>query len=287
MARWDAVNEGQCFCVVTPNYNMAEYLEQTIESVLANLRDGDEYYIVDGDSTDGSVDIIKKYESRISGWVSEPDKGYADALRKGFDMSSAPLMCWVNSGDLLLRGSLEEARQRLSCRQTEMVFGDALNIDNEGLITAFCNGFVPTLRKSMLYAGWTPWQVSCFWRRTLYDRVGGINKQLLAADHAFFLGCSMRGRVQYTPMTYGCHRLHSGQLSISRRDEYLRERDVTCNSYFNHGIYGVLIRIIWRCFAVLRARLWQPLTNNRGVIKRHVAEVVCSDMNPGWFKRND
>ena len=77
------------FCVVTPNFNMAGYLAETIDSVLANLGPDDRYFVVDGGSTDGSLDILKQYEGRISGWVSEPDRGYADAVAKGFAMASS------------------------------------------------------------------------------------------------------------------------------------------------------------------------------------------------------
>lgn len=71
------------FSVVTPNFNMGHLLSETIQSVLENLRPGDEYFIVDGGSTDGSIDIIKQYADRLTGWVSEQDAGYADAISKG------------------------------------------------------------------------------------------------------------------------------------------------------------------------------------------------------------
>lgn len=123
------------FTVVTPNYNMGSYLAETIESVLANLESGDEYFIIDGGSTDESVEIIRHYENKITGWVSEKDCGYADALAKGFARANAEYQCWVNCGDLLLPGALDEARTRLAEKDSEMIFGDDVYVDEVGVIT--------------------------------------------------------------------------------------------------------------------------------------------------------
>jgi glycosyltransferase involved in cell wall biosynthesis len=77
--------------VVTPSFNMAPYLEDTITSVIGNLRPGDEYFVIDGGSTDGSADVIRRHEQSLSGWVSEKDAGYADALAKGFDRATGDI----------------------------------------------------------------------------------------------------------------------------------------------------------------------------------------------------
>src|SRR5882724_2742913 len=93
--------------VVTPSYNMAPYMEDTITSVIRNLRAGDEYFVVDGGSTDGTVDIIRRYEHRLTGWVSKPDRGYAEAIGKGFDRATGDILCWINCSDLYLAGALD------------------------------------------------------------------------------------------------------------------------------------------------------------------------------------
>jgi glycosyltransferase involved in cell wall biosynthesis len=86
--------------IITPNYNGGEYLEETIQSILTQNYPNLEYIIIDGGSTDNSVEIIKKYEDQLSFWVSEPDKGLYDAIQKGFDKSSGEIMAWLNSDDL-------------------------------------------------------------------------------------------------------------------------------------------------------------------------------------------
>ena len=155
------------FSVVTPNFNMARFLPETIESVLVNLRPGDEYFVVDGGSTDASVEILRRYESRLTGWISETDRGYADALRKGFSRARGDLLCWVNCGDLLLPGALDAAAAALDESKADLVFGDDYSIDEEGWVIQRSYGGVKSLRNIMLFGGWTPLQDACYWRRSL------------------------------------------------------------------------------------------------------------------------
>src|SRR5215469_5586779 len=88
--------------IVTPSFNQAEFLEETIRSVLDQNYPNLEYVVVDGGSTDGSVDIIKKYAHRLAWWVSEPDDGQYAAINKGFKHSSGEIMAWINSDDKYL-----------------------------------------------------------------------------------------------------------------------------------------------------------------------------------------
>jgi len=214
------------FSVVTPNLNMGHYLAETIESVLRNLEEGDQYIIVDGGSTDNSVDVIRSYAGRLSGWVSEPDAGYADALAKGFARSEGEFECWVNSGDLLLDGALKRARGSFEETGADCIFGDDFYIDHDGGVISFSRGYVPSLREFMLFGGWTPLQDACFWRRRLYEGVGGVDSGLtFAADYDLFLKFSLDGTCAYVPVAFSAHRKHAGQQSIAAAAEYRRERE--------------------------------------------------------------
>ena len=214
------------FSIITPNYNMGNYLEKTIESVLCNLQKGDEYFVIDGGSTDNSVEVIRKYEKYLSGWVSEPDKGFADAISKGFKKSTNIFQCWINSGDLLLKGSLKKAQVALTEMDADMIFGDDVYIDEQGRVIKHSSGFVHSLRKIMLYGGWTPLQDACYWRKSLYERVGGIDPNIkYAADYDLFLRMSGFGNCRYVPIIFSAFRKHDGQKSIAGSSLYQKERN--------------------------------------------------------------
>src|SRR5262245_34693324 len=87
--------------LVTPVFNSGKYIEQTIRSVLAQGYPNLDYFIIDGGSTDGTLDIIRKYERQISGWISEPDNGMYDAINKGFARTSGEIMGWISATDML------------------------------------------------------------------------------------------------------------------------------------------------------------------------------------------
>lgn len=226
MARDSMSIHRRSFTVVTPNYNMGRYLAETIESVLQNLQPGDQYFVIDGASQDESLSIIKSYEKHLSGWCSETDGGYADALHKGFAKAAGEYACWINSGDLLLHGALSFAADQLEDGQTDMIFGDDFYIDEEGRVIFKSSGRVRSLQDSMLFGGWTPLQDACFWKRSLYDRVGGINRELrFAADYDLFLRFALYGHCRYVPAVFSAFRRHHDQKSIAGALQYAEERE--------------------------------------------------------------
>ena len=267
------------FVVVTPNFNMAPYLAETIESVLANLRPGDEYFVIDGGSTDGSIEIIKQYADRLTGWVSEKDNGYADAISKGFARSKAQYQCWINCGDLFLVGSLDLARELIEESGADMIFGDDFYIDENSRVVSYSRGACDDLRAAMLYGDWTPLQDACFWRSALYQRVGGLDPLLKnAADYALFASYAATGKTCYVPYAFSAFRRHEGQKSIANRVAYKTEkskvrRDLVAASGESLGMKLMLrmayfLAIRWRARAmhrhwdiqVLHGRLVSELT---------------------------
>lgn len=271
-----SLDNGSNFTVVTPNFNMGEYLAETIESVLFNLRPGDEYFIIDGGSTDESVEIIRRYEHRITGWVSEKDRGYADALAKGFERANGEYQCWVNCGDLLLPGALDKARELLSANKIDFSYGDAIDLDENGNVLWISSAKFQPLYKYMLYGGWTPWQVSCFWKKSLYERCGGINPGIsLAADYDLFLRMAKNARVNYSPIFFGAHRHHEGQLSMSQQINYKAEKNLIrlSEKVFETGIFDVLERVFYWIATRVKSRFFGHSSASCNWVNKHYSEV--------------
>jgi len=121
--------------IITPSYNQGKYLEETILSVLNQDYENIEYIVVDGGSSDNSLEVIKKYQSRLAWWVSEPDKGQTEAINKGFNRANGEIIAWLNSDDVYLPGTVSEAvRYLVDHPQIGMVYGELDFIDESGRV---------------------------------------------------------------------------------------------------------------------------------------------------------
>ena len=117
--------------VVTPSFNQAIFLEETIRSVLLQDYPDLEYIVMDGGSSDGSVEIIKKYEKHLAYWTSEKDAGASDAIRKGFERATGSILAYLNSDDLYLPGAIHRLVNRLRSVKGDVVYGNTYWIDEE------------------------------------------------------------------------------------------------------------------------------------------------------------
>jgi glycosyltransferase involved in cell wall biosynthesis len=170
--------------IVTCSYRQARFLDATMRSVLSQSWPGLEYIVVDGGSDDGSREIIQSHSDRLAWWVSEPDEGQTDALIKGFAKATGDICGWLCSDDLLLPGTLEKVARYFEAHpKVEAVYGNALWIDIDGCPLRAARE-MPFSRFIFLHGfNYIP-QPSMFWRRSLYERVGGLTPGLhIAMDN--------------------------------------------------------------------------------------------------------
>lgn len=210
--------------IVTCSFQQAKYLEATIRSVISQKYDPLQYIIVDGGSKDGSVEIMQRHAEHLAHWVSEPDKGQSDALIKGFNHATGEILGWLCSDDLLLPGALETVGRFFKTHpDVQVVYGNSLWIDARGnyLRPKIEPGFN---RLAFLYDhNYIP-QPSMFWRRSIYDAVGGLDKNLhLAMDSDLWEKFSQRTHIAHIPEFLSCMRYYPEQKTRSLTPQRLAE----------------------------------------------------------------
>ena len=210
--------------LVTCSYQQGNFIEATMRSVLGQEFDNLEYIVVDGGSTDGTKGVLERYKSMCSHVISEPDKGQTDALIKGFRLATGGIMGWLCSDDLLLPGALRTVSRYFHEHPEVMaVYGDSLWIDEAGRVIR-TKREMPFNRFVFLYDhNYIP-QPSMFWRRDLYEQVGGLNADFdMAMDSDLWERFSRVTRIQHVPQLFSCMRFYDQQKTRSRPAEGARE----------------------------------------------------------------
>lgn len=236
--------------IVTCSYQQGTFLEATLRSVLEQGYPNLDYIIMDGGSRDGSAEIIERYADRLAYWVSAKDEGQTDALARGFDRATGDVMGWLCSDDLLLPGSLEQVGRYFATHpEVEVVYGDAVWIDERGqpirakkemgfnrFVFLFDHNYLP--------------QPSVFWRRSVYDRVGGLDRAFdLAMDSDLWERFSRATRIEHTPGYWSGLRRYAAQKTQALRprgrqeDAMLRGRSVFGRTAFAHALLHPLARV--------------------------------------------
>ncbi|HTE33823.1 MAG TPA: glycosyltransferase family 2 protein, partial [Chryseolinea sp.] len=210
------------------------FIEETIKSILSQNYPALEYIIIDGGSTDGSVDIIRRYESELTSWVSESDTGFGHAINKGFARSTGEILGWVNSDDLLLPGALEFIGKYFQkYEETGLIFGNRYVIDASSAIS-LKRDYVFYLPGQFKFAKTLP-QESTFWRREVFVKAGPLDENLdFAVDFDLWCRISKCARIRHVPFFLGAFRDQTGSKSANISHVGIEERDRIILKYFNH-----------------------------------------------------
>jgi glycosyltransferase involved in cell wall biosynthesis len=265
--------------VIMPSFNQVDYIEEAITSFLAQKYDNKELIVIDGGSTDGSVDIIQKYAHSLAYWVSEPDTGQSNAINKGFQKATGQLLTWLNSDDVLLPGALNLAAKKaaaISDPRQRWITGGCfwLNPDGSVISCSHARSWNQITARLGLVSVYSP---SSFFSREVLDEFGNLDESLhYSMDTEFWLRLAKSG-IRYTASGDYCWglRLHpnakmSGHLFLNEDDRKLNpvfakhnsEADKISTRYAisSHGLK--IATLLHKFFSATSPTFWQSQIKN-------------------------
>lgn len=208
--------------IITPSFNQAAYLEKTILSVLNQDYSNIEYMVLDGGSTDTSVDIIKKYQNRIVYWASEKDKGQADAINKGLDQAKGEIVAWLNSDDYYLAGTVSSAVKIFEQNpHVVLVYGNMLAVDEYGKTFNTLNYKQLTLEDLLCFQ--IIGQPAVFMRRSALNDIRLEPDLHFLLDHFLWIQIACRGNILHVNETWASARYHADAKNRAKAAEFGRE----------------------------------------------------------------
>src|ERR1035437_8006561 len=224
--------------IITPSYNQGKYIEETINSVINQDYTNIEYIIIDGGSSDNTVDVIKKYGSKLAYWVSEPDKGQADAINKGFLKANGDYICWINSDDVLYPDFISRRIKEFELNpDVDMIYGDVDQGDKwsnrvirKGWQTDYRsivkNCYIPTNQQSAI------------WKKEVLSKVGILDPRWqVLLDFDFFLRITKDCSIKYFPGSVAFFRNHSDSKSIALKEKWIDKKNFKfLNPFFSKSI---------------------------------------------------
>lgn len=248
--------------VVTPSFNQSEFLQATLDSVLSQQYENLEYIVVDGGSTDGTLEILREYEPRLAAVVSEPDLGQTDAINKGFSLASGDLLAWLNSDDTYRPGALRRAAEFMNRnRHVGMVYGNAYYMDEDGREIARYPA-ARTDHRGLQRGRNTIPQQSMFLRAKLWEMVGPLDPSFFyAMDYDLWYRISALSPIAFQDEYWANFRLHSASKS---RTEARRCWPEMMRVHFREG--GSRLSVLYAKYLV--RRVVEPLMPLRLVYRQ-------------------
>jgi glycosyltransferase involved in cell wall biosynthesis len=223
--------------IVTPSFNQADYIEQTIRSVLLQGYPYLEYFVLDGGSRDGTKAILEKYSPWLSGWRSYPDGGQVAAINQGLERCTGQIIAYINSDDYYLPGAFESAANALYQGEAGLFCGPCRHVDTNGntleIVNFSGNDLVDFLDLRFYESNYLT-QPEVFWTRQVWEQCGSFDPTLeIVFDYEYWVRAIARGyRIQHSTQDVACFRRHTGQKIDNRSKGYFESVDVA-RRYFH------------------------------------------------------
>lgn len=281
------MNMSKTISIVTPSYNQAGYLAETIASVIG--QEGDfhiDYLVVDGGSSDDSVAIIKHYESLLQQgdwpqkcrgityrWLSEKDRGQTDALMKGFRLAQGEILAWLNSDDTYLPGTLQAVVTSFQAQaDTALLYGDATYCDASG--ASIGSYRTAAFDLDSLAAANIICQPAAFFRRTAFEAVGGLDETLhFAMDYDLWIRLGKRFTCRHIPRHLAVYRLHAASKTVNVAT-LISNSEESLAVARRHFAWAPLTRIYSACHILWATRLPGALGRSRLAVA--AAASICT-----------
>jgi glycosyltransferase involved in cell wall biosynthesis len=244
--------------IITPSFNQVDFIESTILSVLEQDYPALEYIVIDGGSTDGTLDILRKYEDRLT-WISEPDRGQGHAINKGLARASGEVVAFLNSDDVFSSGALHAVGAYfVSHPEAQWLTGKCSIIDEGGYdirktITAYKDFWLGFRSYAVLQVLNYISQPATFWRRSLIEHVGNLNEDLrFTMDYEYWLRIGHQHRLHALRQRLAGFRLYATSKSGSEFEEQFDEELAVCRQFASplmaqlHRLHNKLILGVYR-----------------------------------------
>lgn len=227
--------------IVTPSLNQSQYVREAIESVRAQTYALIEHVVVDGGSTDGTLDVLREHHELR--WISEPDRGQSHALNKGFAMATGEIFDWLNADDAYERDAVAEAVGALRESGAGLVYADVTRVNDEGVDPR-------RIRSRPTWELWTElndgngvFSPAVFFTRAAFEAVGGLDESLhLAMDYDLWLRIGKRFGAQHVDRVWALQRIHGEAKTIRRYDDFWPERLAVSRRHGGRLVSPLLIR---------------------------------------------
>lgn len=230
--------------IITSCYNRAATIRSAIESVLAQDYNDIEFIVVDGSSTDGSLDIIREYVDRISIIISEPDHGMYEAINKGIRVATGEIIGLLHSDDFFYdNGVIGRIVKRIKRTHADFLYGDGLFVNPDNTNKVVRNWIGGGYRLWKVRHGWLPLHPTCYIRRDVMMRLGLYNESYkIAADSDLLVRYLLTGGLTVTYLNEYIVRMRMGGLSTdSAKRKKMWEEDI--RGYVSHGLWPTLTKL--------------------------------------------